>query len=326
MGKLVIHVALISETDSIGFDEVAIVAAALNKQAARDFEPIWCIDATVDAFARLEDMPVGYWPMIIRDDIQAPGAAGYHSDDNGQPFALIQSDTNWSLTASHELVEMLADPLGSRLTPGPSPMQGQGRVEFLVEVGDPCEAETYAYTVNDVVVSDFYTPNYFDPTDSQGVRYDFTGNLSHPREVLPGGYLSWHEPATDHWWQETYFGASPEFRDLGVFTASANLTLREWIDSQTREPYERLEGLYQAQSRGLKRQMMRPGASALTSKPRVQQLRKLIASLTRRGGSSGGGGRASGGGGGGSAGGGTTGSGASASAAKRGRRKARGGG
>src|SRR4051794_22638546 len=101
--NLVIHTALISESDSIGFDEVAIVAAALNRQATRDFRPIWNVNATVDAFARLEDMPVGYWPMLIRDDINAPGAAGYHSDDQGQPFALIQSDTNWPLTASHEM-------------------------------------------------------------------------------------------------------------------------------------------------------------------------------------------------------------------------------
>src|SRR4051812_14500891 len=129
MSKLVRHVALISESPSIGLEEVVVVAAALNKQAVRDFGPIWDVDATVDAFARLDDMPVGYWPIVIRDDIDASGAAGYHSDDNGQPFSLVQADTNWSLTASHELMEMLGDPFGNRLVAGPSPMQGQGRVE-----------------------------------------------------------------------------------------------------------------------------------------------------------------------------------------------------
>jgi hypothetical protein len=284
MQKLVRQVALISETNSIGFDEVAIVAAALNKQAVRDFGPIWEVDATVDAFARLEDMPVGYWPIIIRDNIDAPGAAGYHSDDQGQPFSLVQSDTNWSLTAGHELVEMLADPFGNRLVAGPSPMQGQGRVEFLVEVADPCEADTFAYTVNDVVVSDFYTPSYFDPELSQGVRYDFTGNIESPRQVLSGGYLSWHEPKTDHWWQETFFGDKPEFRDLGVFTASTKMTLREFVDSKTREPFERLSGMYRAQlaMRG-KATGVRRGQSALIPQRRVEQLRKRIESLARKG-------------------------------------------
>src|SRR5918911_1737379 len=88
--------------------------------------------ATVAAFPTLEDVPVGYWPMIVRDDIGQPGAAGIHLDKDGQPFALITMSDSWSLTASHEMLEMLADPFGNRVIPGRSPRRGQGRVEFLV--------------------------------------------------------------------------------------------------------------------------------------------------------------------------------------------------
>ena len=72
----------------------------------------------MDAFDRLEDVPIGYLPMIVRDDIGFEGAAGIHLDDNGQPFALIQFSDSWSLTASHEMLEMLVDPLGNRLVAG----------------------------------------------------------------------------------------------------------------------------------------------------------------------------------------------------------------
>ena len=52
----------------------------------RDFGPVWGVNATVDAFDSLESVPVDYWPVILRDDINQPGAAGYHTDDNGSRF------------------------------------------------------------------------------------------------------------------------------------------------------------------------------------------------------------------------------------------------
>src|SRR5437867_8537185 len=86
------EVALVSETTRVKTRELMRVGAALQKQAARDFEPIWSVPATIDVFERLEDVPIGYWPVIIRDDIGFQGAAGTHLDQDGQPFALVQAD------------------------------------------------------------------------------------------------------------------------------------------------------------------------------------------------------------------------------------------
>ena len=86
------------------------VAAALSKQASRDFGPIWKVAATVDAFTSLEDVPADYWPVIVQRDVE--DAAGFHDDENGQPFAVVEYGPGWSVTASHEVVEMLADPFG----------------------------------------------------------------------------------------------------------------------------------------------------------------------------------------------------------------------
>jgi len=67
--------------------------------------------------------------VIIVADVK--GAAGVHLDRNGQPFALVEYGQGWwSLTASHETLEMLADPWGNRLIAGNSPKPDQGRVEF----------------------------------------------------------------------------------------------------------------------------------------------------------------------------------------------------
>jgi hypothetical protein len=224
------HVALVTEVTAVDSRWLTRVAAALQKQVIRDFRPIWHVDATVAAFESLDDVPIGYWPLILVEDVK--DAAGVHLDKNGQPFALVEVGASWSLTASHECLEMLADPFGNRLIPGPSPEAGQGRVEFLVEICDPSEDQAYAYRVNGVLVSDFYTPSYFSPTEGPHVRYSFTGAITAPRQVLSGGYLSWHDPVTDHWFQRTFFGNAPTTRDLGVFQRDGR-SLREIIDSVT---------------------------------------------------------------------------------------------
>jgi hypothetical protein len=237
MTSLLRQVALVSESQQIPRGDVSKVAAAVQKQATRDLAPIWDISATVDAFDKLEDVPTGYWPIIVMDNINTAGAAGVHEDKNGQPFALITAAPaldGWSLTASHEALEMLVDPFGNRLVAGDSPKPEQGRVQFLVEVSDPSEAADFGYSSNGVLVSDFYTPHFFDPVKAPGVRYSFTGSISEPRQVMRGGYLSWEDPSSGEWWQETWFdGDAPSFRSLGVINQKAAGNVRAVIDRIT---------------------------------------------------------------------------------------------
>ncbi|HXM74826.1 MAG TPA: hypothetical protein VN904_06105 [Chthoniobacterales bacterium] len=230
---------MVADTKKITPSELTKVAAALQKQATRDFGHIWEIQASVSAFAKLEDVPTDYWPIIVRDDINTPGAAGVHEDKNGQPFALVQFSNDWPLTASHETLEMLGDPFGNRLVAGKSPKQGQGRVNFLVEVCDPSEDRQFAYTVNGITVSDFYTPHFFDPVAAPSVRYSYTGAITKPRTILQGGYLSWVVAQTNEWFQMVWFDTSkPVFRSLGVLSGKITGSLRATIDRLTPTPLE----------------------------------------------------------------------------------------
>jgi hypothetical protein len=237
MAALIRQLALVSESKQISNGDFLKVSAALQKQLSRDLAPIWDISATIDTFDNLEDVPTGYWPMLVMDDINTPGAAGIHEDKNGQPFALISASSNideWSLTASHEALEMLVDPSGNRLVAGDSPKSDQGRVNFLVEVSDPSEAADFAYSANGVLVSDFYTPHFFDPVKASGVRYSYTGAITEPRQVLRGGYLSWEDPTSGSWWQETWFeGDEPAFRNIGPIDQKAKGNVRAVIDRDT---------------------------------------------------------------------------------------------
>jgi hypothetical protein len=235
MSVLIRQVAIVSTSPQISSSTVMQISAALQKQATRDLGPIWEISATVDAFEGLGQVPVGTWPIIIGGQVP-PGAGGFHTDNNGQPLALVRASNDVNVlcqTCSHEMIEMLVDPFGSRFVPGDSPMPDQGRVNFLVEACDPPEAAQFGYTINNLLVSDFYTPHYFDPVQSAGVRYSFTGAITEPRQVLQGGYLSWLEPISKHFFQERRIDTiEPEFEDLGAPTDSS-LTPREFIDRVT---------------------------------------------------------------------------------------------
>jgi hypothetical protein len=211
---MVRHIALVAKTNHVPLAEAARVAAALQKQVARDAGPIWDLQASISAFAALKDVPIGYWPVLVMDDIHDPDAAGIHHDRHGRPFALVEYGPTWSLAASHECLEMLVDPSGNRQFSGPSPAPDQGEVNFLVEVCDASEDAQFGYTIDGVLLSDFYTPSFFEHVGSGG-RYSFTGAIKRPLEVLKNGYLSWYEPVAKNWYQAQFFGSSPKFTALG---------------------------------------------------------------------------------------------------------------
>jgi hypothetical protein len=285
---LPIHLALVSEGVNISSSDLTRVASALSKQVDRDFQPFWRVDATVDSFVRLEDIPIDYWPIVVMRNVQ--GAAGYHQDEEGQPYAVVEFGDQWSLTASHECLEMLADPFGRRLRAGNLPEQAvhlglaPQRVRYLVEVCDPSESGQFSYQVNGIQVSDFYTPHFFEPVRTAGVRYSFTGAIDAPRKVLEGGYISWKEPTSRHWFQlrmfpDEFSSNVPHVLDLTADTIFEKVKtaqgLRAAIDRVTKVPAYR-EGL-----RGPVLMAARVGTdtSIKAQESRAEDLRRSIAGL-----------------------------------------------
>jgi hypothetical protein len=241
------QLAVVSETARLEFEEVAVVAAALQRQMLEHFSEHWDVGAIVNAYRRLEEVPTHYWPIMIVDHIQ--GAAGIHHDDRGQPFALVTFGPSWSLAASHECLEMLVDPSGNTLRVGPVPaIEGvlastsSSDVEFLVEICDPCEDPRYAYHIDGILVSEFYTREYFAPRPSSGAQYSFNYSITAPREVLPGGYLSWRDPISGTWQQIDAANGEPSVIDLGFLNLGSR-SLRQVLRERTGRDYCHLSGL-----------------------------------------------------------------------------------
>jgi len=195
------HVTLQDQSSlNLTRSEVQDVTNALQIQLDRDFTPVWGVHAVVQALNQGENVPANAWPMTILDHSDA--GLGVHLDKNGKPFAEIQAGDDWSITASHEMLEMLVDPLGRKLQSDPDidPGADGHEVQYLVEVGDPCEI--FSYSINGINVSDFITPEFYDTNAPAGTEFDFLGRLSQAFEVPQGCYISWFDPQDGRWHQK----------------------------------------------------------------------------------------------------------------------------
>jgi hypothetical protein len=259
------HVAIVSLTREVSTRHLLQAAAAIQKQITRDFTPFWGLEATVDAFDDLRSVPSDYHPVVIFgdpdeligrlefaigpeytarlvDDFERDRLSGLHLNAfTRQPFALVQASDAWSVTMSHEVLEMIADPFGNRLVAAAHPLDPQVRVKYLLEVCDPCQVMWYP--VNGVPMADFCTPRYFDPVRVDRSRYSFTGAIEYPLQILDGGYLSWIDPSDSGLYQ---LGAGEReatlIADL-VALARSTAPLRTVVDTNTRLPEPTLDSL-----------------------------------------------------------------------------------
>jgi hypothetical protein len=229
---LSLQVGLVAE-ENTGLKLPALdpVAAAIQKQVTEDFGPFWGVEATVEALevTRLQDVKDNYWPVIVSEAIGVPGES-YHLDPGGRPQAVVKSGSNWSVRASHECLEMLANPFGDRLIPGPSLKPDQELVEYLVEVCDPCQHMTYTVKVDGepipIPVSDFVTPDFYNRRAETSKRKTFQNNISEPLEIMSDCQLRWRAPKGDGWWlAEKNQGGKLKFTLLGA--ANPGMSPRE---------------------------------------------------------------------------------------------------
>jgi hypothetical protein len=199
------HVTLQDQSSlNLSLSQLQNVTQALQIQLDRDFTPEWGVHAVVQALDQGEKVPKNAWPMSILD--QSEAGLGVHLDKNGKPFAEIQAGDGWSITASHEMLEMLVDPLGQKLRSDPDITPGSDghQVQYLVEVGDPCEV--FSYSINGVDVSDFITQEFYDTNAPNGTLFDFLGRLANALDVPQGCYISWLDPQDGKWHQKQVDG------------------------------------------------------------------------------------------------------------------------
>ena len=238
---LPIRIGLVDTTGTVDTGTMAAAAAALNIQVTRDLPQYWLAVAEVGYVPDPNAIPAGVWPVLLVKSLP-PEEGGFHLTLNNQPYAQVvvtPGSDEWTVDASHETIEMLVDPCGNRLQAstaieivGDDVQDAAGQYEYLVEACDPCEADACCYQINGFRVSDFITPRFYDPVAVAGTRYSFTGAIQRPRQILPGGYITWMDGKTGALQQILRLDSSapPESRSLGKPTGAS---LRAFVENST---------------------------------------------------------------------------------------------
>jgi len=188
---------------------------AINRQIAEDFAPYWGQHAALRLEGRATTRPEREQPPELRGDAilylydvpDVEGALGYHHENSaGLPVGFVFTELSnelgesWTVTLSHEALEIIGDANVNKLASGPHPADPNKSVLHWYEMCDAVQAETCE--IDGVAVSNFILPLYLTPGEQVGGRNDFLGR-SYDGKMLasfgvnPGGYVGFFNPETN---------------------------------------------------------------------------------------------------------------------------------
>jgi hypothetical protein len=158
---------------------------AMQKFVSDCFAPVWGTPATI---VRADEPPEGNWIVLFVDDADAANALGYHDlTKGGMPVSKVfvrttlQAGEKVSVTASHEVAEMLVDPAINIWAWGPD------RRMYAYETADAVEGDSFE--IDGIPMSDFVYPSYFEKFRGASSRkFDYMGLVTKPFEIRKNGY------------------------------------------------------------------------------------------------------------------------------------------
>jgi hypothetical protein len=203
-----IQVALMNASTVLTDAQVQAILQALQTQVHQHFAPLWGVDADLTFVPKGIAPASGSWWLTVLDNSDQAGALGYHDLTNeglplGKVFAGsdIQAGTNWTVTASHELLEMLGDPdinLAAYVQ-----KDGSAMLLYAYEVCDACEDDQFGYAINGVTVSDFVLPAWFEASRAAGsTQFDYRSQINQPLQLLTNGYISVFDTSNNNGWTQ----------------------------------------------------------------------------------------------------------------------------
>jgi phospholipase C len=215
-------ISIVNRSKTVKDEQLLNAIRAINRQVREDFEPYWSFGATLRLEgvigkrtdkAELPEMR-GDAILYLSDKVDVADALGYHEANfRGIPYGFVFTELckklkeNWTVTLSHEALELIGDAQGNLLVQGPHPANPAKEVFHWFEMCDAVQAQSY--TIDGVEVSNFLLPLYFTPGEQEGSRNDFLGRLDRSGNglksfgVAAGGYIGYYDPQTRS--HETYF-------------------------------------------------------------------------------------------------------------------------
>ncbi len=130
-------ISIINHTNGqVSDEELQSANRAINRQIEEDFEPYWSLGAVLRLEGRSGKKPQkqgisdmrGDAVIYLWDKVDVDGALGYHDTNNrGIPYGFVftelskQLKENWTVTLSHEALELIGDPEVNLPVQGPHP-------------------------------------------------------------------------------------------------------------------------------------------------------------------------------------------------------------
>lgn len=203
------QISIINESTVLADADVATAVAALQKQVTNDFRPAWGTDAELIITPKGSQPSSGSWWLVLLDDSDQANALGYHDLTTeglpiGKVFAAsdLKAGTSWTVTASHELLEMLGDP-NINLTVFVQNSNTAGTL-YAYEVCDACEDDSLGYQIDNILLSDFVYPAWFESFRAEGsAQFDRMNKIQNPLQLLSGGYIGIFNVNSGSGWQQT---------------------------------------------------------------------------------------------------------------------------
>lgn len=202
-----IEIAVINKSSVVTDEVVQGVVPALQKQVERDFAPVWGTGANLSFIPQGSKPAKGAWWLVVLDNSDQAGALGYHDmTSNGLPISKVFAKTiqhygeQWTVAASHELLEMLADPNINLTVFEQSKNVG---TLYAHEVCDACQSGKFGYKVDNVLLSDFVYPTWFESFRKQGsAQFDYANQIQKPFQLLSGGYIGVYDINSGSGWKQ----------------------------------------------------------------------------------------------------------------------------
>ena len=203
-----IPISVINESTVLADADVAPVVAALQQQVTNDFGPVWGTAAELTIVPKGNQPAAGSWWLVLLDDSDQANALGYHDLTTeglpiGKVFAAsdLKAGTSWTVTASHELLEMLGDP-NINLTVFVQNTNTAG-ILYAYEVCDACEDDSLGYQIDNILLSDFVYPSWFESFRAEGsTQFDRMKKINTPFQLLVNGYIGTFNVTAGTGWQQ----------------------------------------------------------------------------------------------------------------------------
>ncbi len=222
-----LKILVVNRSKSISTERAEKVVKAVDRQLREDLYPAWNIRASIKLCKRKIDVEKKTdGAVIFLDDKPDPQYSGYHEfmESTALPVGFVFRDISekvedWSVTLSHEAIELIGNRHCGLYCKGPHPTQKNVIVDHWFEFCDAVQDQVYS--IDRVSVSDFLYPCYWTTRNEEsGINNHLRSKELSSFGLTAGGYIGY---VTRSGQEKTYFADKRAMKRFDVKEKTGDL-------------------------------------------------------------------------------------------------------